>query len=510
MMVFLTGSAKPVTQEETLQDTDIQTVQPVTLQTPAVSCKAVDASYTVPQISNAANLPYSISISGEATGVQLNRSFDPNVYAYDLNALAAGQSVTVRVRAADSTEVTVDGHAVSPNQDYRLKITEISPTKNIVVTIRPANGTAKTYTIHTYSSKLPALNYTVSEEGTPQNGVYTFALSSYLIRMDTAGKVVYYRSFDFLSGEKAPLNFNFKPVQYSDGTQRFIYNIGVDNQGHKGGYSNGVCVVMDGNYRELKYIELQPFGWHQSNYLDDHDFILLSDDHWICESYTERDVDNIPNSNGTGKVLAGIIQEVDNGKVVMEFDTTDYPFLYETSQEKNDFFSGEYQDYCHVNSLCIDPADQNLIVSMRNQYAVYKIDRKTGQILWVLGGKADQFNLSANQMFVGQHAAYLAGDGSLLLYNNNTSQGQSEVLNFHLDEVNKAVTYRKSYTVSDYYGEYCGNAFETESGSHIIDWGLCSAHTSPVFTEVDPNTGSVISTLYTEGTQSYRTYKTKL
>ena len=514
MAVLLTGSVPDTASASAgvREKYQIDSAQPSTLAMPAAAIQKIDASYTVPQLTDDASLPYSITVKGKATGVRLSQAFDPDVKSYDLNALAVGQTVTIHVKAPADAAVAVNGSSVAPNQDYGVKITKISQDESIVVEIRLAHGTQKKYTIRTYNSSIPTLNYTVAKAGAIQNGIYTFALSSYLIRMNTAGEVIYYRSFSFLSKQKAALNLNFKPVQYTDGTKRFTYTIGVDNLSTSGGYTNGTCVVMNQDYQELEYINLEPYGWHQEGYLDDHDFILLSDTHWICESYMKRDVNNISgnaaNYNGTGKVLAGVIQEVNNGKVVMEFDTSNYPFLYETSQEKNNFISGTYQDYCHVNSLFIDPQDQNLIVSMRNQYAVYKINRKTGKIMWVLGGKADEFQLSQNQTFLGQHAAYLTGSGSLLLFDNHTSKGQSRLMEFYLDENGKSVKYLRSETVADFYGDYCGNVFQTESGSYLVDWGLCTAHTSPVFTEVDSETGAVLSCLYTEGTQSYRAYKT--
>lgn len=128
--------------------------------------------------------------------------------------------------------------------------------------------------------------------------------------------------------------------------------------------------------------------------------------------------------------------------------------------------------------------------------------------MWVLGGDNDQFGLNSYQKFIGQHAAYFAKDGSLLIYNNNTSNGQTNIINLSLDEKNKTVKFSRSYTVSDFYGDYCGNAFETDSGSYIIDWGLCYKKISPIFNEVDTKTGKILNTLTSNVTHSYRTYKT--
>ena len=56
-------------------------------------------------------------------------------------------------------------------------------------------------------------------------------------------------------------------------------------------------------------------------------------------------------------------------------------------------------DYIHMNSVFIDPKDNHLIVSLANGYTVLKIHRQTGEILWRLGGKLDEFSLTDNQRF---------------------------------------------------------------------------------------------------------------
>ena len=49
-------------------------------------------------------------------------------------------------------------------------------------------------------------------------------------------------------------------------------------------------------------------------------------------------------------------------------------------------------DYLHANSVALD-ADGNFIVSARQTRAVYKLSRRTGDVLWRLGGKRIDFKL---------------------------------------------------------------------------------------------------------------------
>ena len=56
--------------------------------------------------------------------------------------------------------------------------------------------------------------------------------------------------------------------------------------------------------------------------------------------------------------------------------------------------------------------DGNLLVSARNTWAVYKVSRKTGEVLWRLGGKRSDFEMGKGTVFAWQHDARHHGDGA--------------------------------------------------------------------------------------------------
>ena len=45
-------------------------------------------------------------------------------------------------------------------------------------------------------------------------------------------------------------------------------------------------------------------------------------------------------------------------------------------------------------TLAIDQ-DEDLLVSLRNTWAVYKVSRKSGQIIWRMNGKKSDFTIGA-------------------------------------------------------------------------------------------------------------------
>ncbi len=86
----------------------------------------------------------------------------------------------------------------------------------------------------------------------------------------------------------------------------------------------------------------------------------------------------------------------------------------------------------HANAIIDDTNDNSIIVSMRDQNAVFKFSRSTGQLKWILGPQAlwgtnwQPYLLTpVGTPFdwnYGQHAPYLTPQGTLLLFNDNPYQ----------------------------------------------------------------------------------------
>lgn len=86
----------------------------------------------------------------------------------------------------------------------------------------------------------------------------------------------------------------------------------------------------------------------------------------------------------------------------------------------------------HANALVEDTNDDSIIVSLRDQNAVYKFSRSTGQMKWILGphelwgANWQQYLLTpASTPFnwnYGQHAPYLTPQGTLLVFNDDIYQ----------------------------------------------------------------------------------------
>jgi arylsulfate sulfotransferase len=222
----------------------------------------------------------------------------------------------------------------------------------------------------------------------------------------------------------------------------------------------GHYVFLDSAMNELKAIHLLSHGsvtTEKKQDLDVHEIVFLGEDHYIAFSSYEMPVNNIPgdlNPVPNKKVISDIIQEVSNGKVVWQWDPTKHPELYRNSLGGNNFSDTIPADYLHLNAMAVDPKDSNLLVSFRNLNQIIKVDRKTGKILWHLGGLGSDFPLTDDQKFMWQHnVQFMADKNTIQMLDNgsDTKRLYSRIVEMQLDEVNKKVTSFKVYRIPHLY-----------------------------------------------------------
>jgi hypothetical protein len=278
----------------------------------------------------------------------------------------------------------------------------------------------------------------------------------------------------------------------------------------RGGSEPGHVILADENLNQIGRFNLLASGGvtdltHSG--LDGHDFILLGDDHYIAMAYISRTVTNVPanlSSSGTAFVATPVIQEVQQGKVVWQWEGSDHAEFYSSSVEGNTFSNqAAPQDYMHMNSMFIDSTDGNLICSFRNCDQIVKINRNTGDIIWHLGGSNSDFPLSADMQFLRQHHATLTDGGhTLLVFDNGdlSLRPSSRILEFQLDEEYHTVSGFKSYMIPEPFTRYMGSV--QKIGDHYFIGGGSANY----ILEVNYVTGEKILEM-TSAMSSYRAYK---
>ena len=265
------------------------------------------------------------------------------------------------------------------------------------------------------------------------------------------------------------------------------------------GLGVGTHRILDQSYEQIASF---PAG----NGLDSdlHELIVTPQGTAYVTAYDVPRIDLSSVGHGHGYTIEGVVQELDiaSGRVLFEWRSLDHVKVTESYAKVAPRF-----DYFHVNSIDVD-ADGNLLVSARNTWAVYKIDRGTGKVLWRLGGKRSDFALGPGAKFAWQHDARHHGRTNVLtLFDNGAGppnvEPQSRGLVLALDRTRKRATLVRAYTHRPPLSAHKLGSTQTQpNGNVLVGWG-----TQPYFTEYAANGSVVFDAMLPAGGQNYRTLR---
>lgn len=269
------------------------------------------------------------------------------------------------------------------------------------------------------------------------------------------------------------------------------------------GHGEGHYVLYDSRYHPVARVSAQ------NGYQGDlHDFVLTERGTALFTCYGQASTDlSTVGGPRKGDYAYGVVQEVDvaTGRLLFEWRSDEHVPL---AQSYAPILRTDIPwDYFHLNSICVDPADGNLIVSGRNTSALYKIDRSTGKILWRMGGKASDFRLDHRARFAFQHDVERWQDGTVTLFDNEAGPpahaSQSRALVLALDERARTASLVCQYHhAPPVLSDALGSVQDLARGHRFVGWG-----TSSYFTEYDPSGRPVLDARLAPGTESYRAFK---
>ncbi len=128
---------------------------------------------------------------------------------------------------------------------------------------------------------------------------------------------------------------------------------------------------------------------------DLHEFKLTSENTALITIYNPVSYDLSPfGGPKNGTVVDGVVQEIDvaTGRVLLEWHSLDHVAIGESHVPVPTDTTDDPYDYFHVNAVSVD-TDGNLLVSARHTWAIYKIGRRNGAVLFRLGGTKSDFKL---------------------------------------------------------------------------------------------------------------------
>lgn len=224
---------------------------------------------------------------------------------------------------------------------------------------------------------------------------------------------------------------------------------------------------------------------------DNQDFEVLPNGHALILIYDSTPVVDmsklVPGGFPAALPTQSVIQEVDvDGNVVFQWRSLDHIPVTDSYQTLTNANLG---DYIHVNSVWFDDTDGNLILSCRNTSEVIKISRVTGDILWRMQGKHNQFTftnaIAGNTDPAGfqvQHNARRLANGDLTVFDNGYSahsdpayhftRPYTRAVEYAIDEVNKTAKLVWEFRHTPDLITYNGGSVQRLPGGHtVIQWG---------------------------------------
>ena len=277
--------------------------------------------------------------------------------------------------------------------------------------------------------------------------------------------------------------------------------------------TNATFFVLDPSYQVVGSYTAQ------NGYVADlHDFQMLPNNHVLFLIYDTKKVDMTQYGGLPDALVVGLVfQELDGAwNVVFEWRSWDHFAI----TDADDYFdlTAKNIDYVHGNAISID-WDGNYLLSARHLDAFFKVDRRTGDVLWIMGGKKNQFtftnvDISTTPPFSFQHDVRRLPNGNLTFFDNRNflTPLYSRAVEYQVNEDLKTVTQVwefRSTTPND-FSTAMGNTQRLTDGNTVIGWGLNSnflTSKQPDVNEVMPD-GTVTFEL-TFGSQvfSYRAFR---
>src|SRR5215216_5942664 len=340
-------------------------------------------------------------------------------------------------------------------------------------------ATVEVTTPQAHDNTAPGYIFAASKEGTGDHGPMI---------IDDRGQLVWYGKYGSAR--------DFK-VQKYQGRPVLTWWEGLVVQGH----GIGEYTIFDSSYLEIARVRAGN-GFRG----DLHEFLISPQDTALFTAYVLVRTDLSPIGGPTyGAVWDSIFQEVDieTGRVLFEWHSLEHVGIEESYAERSDDLDHIY-DYFHINSIDVDH-DDNLIISSRNTCTVYKVDRKTGEILWRLGGKKSDFEMGPGTVTTFQHDARHHPDGTVTIFDNGyvKKAEQSRGIMVEVDEDAMSAKLAREYTYPDkLLCETQGNVQVLPNGNVFVGWG-----SEPVYSEFDDDGKLLFSAAFPTESESYRAFR---
>ena len=268
------------------------------------------------------------------------------------------------------------------------------------------------------------------------------------------------------------------------------------------GHGVGDYVIFDDSYREVRRVRAGD-GLRG----DLHEFLITPEDTALLTAYAAVPADlSAVGGPEDGAAWDGIAQEVDleTGEVLFEWHSLEHVGIDESyvAPPEDPAYA---HDYFHINSIDVYDED-HLLISSRNTWTVYKIYRKSGEIVWRLGGKNSDFEMGEGTRTAFQHDARRHEDGTITIFDNGAHpqvHDQSRAILLELDEDAMKASLLREYTSPEkIVATSQGNAELLPNGDVFVGWG-----SAPYFSEFSHDGKLLLDARFPPDCESYRAFR---
>jgi hypothetical protein len=309
---------------------------------------------------------------------------------------------------------------------------------------------------------------------------------------DLSGRMIWFKP---LPGRRAATDFR---VQTFRGQPVLTWWEGTSRQG----IGSGTAVIAGQDYREIMRVNV-PGGYRA----DLHEFLITPQDTALITTYPVVKADlRAAGGSRRGQLVDSVVQEIDlvTGSTLFEWHSRGQVPLDDS------FIAPERSprvpwDYAHANSISLD-SDGDVLVSARNTWAVYKLDRQSGRTEWILGGRRSNFKFGTGARFAWQHDVRRRADGALTIFDNSASPAvakQSRAIALKVDTGTRTARLLSARVhPRGLLAATQGNYQSFAGGGGLVGWG-----SQRYLTEYDAAGRLLWDARLSVGYESYRAYR---
>jgi outer membrane protein assembly factor BamB len=280
----------------------------------------------------------------------------------------------------------------------------------------------------------------------------------------------------------------------------------------QGGANGGEYVIYNARYQQIATVK--PANGYAPDF---HEFLITP---WNT-ALILADTPGTANLTSLGlsahqSVNDGVVQEIDikTGKLLFQWDSAGHVPYGDSHAPMPQ--PGQLWDWFHINAVHLD-TDGNLLISSRFTWTIYKVNLRTGAMMWQLGGKHSTFAIkaapgqkldSAGEIFAFQHDPEALG-GNVYTVFDDESDGQqalyscSRAVTIRLDLATGTATLIKSVSQPEgLTAGATGSAQTTKNGDLFVSWGGLG-----YLSEFSPSGKLLFNAKLPDGVSTYRAYR---